>query len=264
MRIFTLALTVVAPLAIGCTSKTPTVTNPFNTADRVPPPMLRAGEGMAAPAYYPGATAAAPAAPSTYPAHAAPGFQQAAPGFQQQAPAFQQAPAGFPPATNYAPSAPTTLPGSATPLYGAPPLGGSAARSRPQPSTFAAGDAIAIPPDSGSLRFATQAESSLARNVSQPLPRSSATQLAAAPTRRAATASGWIAGSAPVRSSSPSVAPRVRMPGGGFDREPVSLAAIGRQGGVPIAPLEPASPGSRPGEPAPLRVATPQAGTGWR
>ncbi|MEO0529399.1 MAG: hypothetical protein AAF266_02355 [Planctomycetota bacterium] len=262
MRTPALLFAITAAVTVGCTSRTPTVTNPFNSADRVPPPTLRAGDGVAAPTYYPGATATAPAAPA-WPATApaAPGFQQAAPTFQQQAPAFQQAPATFPPA------APATQPGSATPVYGTPPIGGSASRSRPRTSAVASGDSIAIPNDSGSLRFATQAESSLARAGSQPLPRTNATQLAAAPApaRRPATASGWIAGSAPVRSSTPTVAPRVRMPGGGeFAREPVSLAAIGGPSRVPIAPLEPAPAGNRPGESAPLRVATPQTGTGWR
>lgn len=266
MRSFTLALILFAPLVIGCTSRTPTVTNPFNTADRVPPPTLRGADGVgAAPAYYPNAPAypaattaapAWPATPSNFPAATAPGFQSGAT-FQQSAPAYQPDPAAFPQA------APAPLPGSATPMYGAPPLGGSASSFR-QSSPGVAGDAISIPPDSGSLRFATQAESSLARNTSQPLQRSNATRLAAAPTRRAATASGWIANSGPVRSNTSPIAPRVRMPGGDFDREPVSLAAMGRQSGVPIAPLEPTGISSQRGEPAPLRVASPPSDTGWR
>lgn len=234
-----------AVLAAGCSSnQTPTVPNPFNTADRVPPPPLRVAPGTDAPYYQPGA--ADPAAPATFaPGQTTPSGYPAAPGgYQGAAPA---APA-------YTPS---PAPGVATPFYGA----GLGSPGRTQ---VAGGDSIAVPTDAGSLRFAGRKEIELARRQSAPIDRPGPTTLLASntPTRRAATANAWIAGSAPVRAASPAPGPRVRMPGSEFVREPVSLAALDR--GVPIAPLEPAPTGGRPGEPAPLRVASPPSSTGWR
>ncbi|TWT98027.1 hypothetical protein Pla108_21820 [Botrimarina colliarenosi] len=252
----TLALGAVTVAAAGCTSQSTPVPNPFSTADRVPPPAMRSVEGVA-PAYYPGA--AAPAYPAPPAVGAAPAYGNA-PAYGA-APAYNAAPPvtapayGAPPATSsYAPSAPGPAPGTATPYYGA-----STSRSAVTP-----GDTISVPTDAGSLRYATPEESYLARQESQPVPRAGATQLAQAPDRPTATANGWIAGSAPVRSSAIASSPRVRLPGEGWSSEPISLAAIDRTQGVPIAPLEPAPTGARPGEPAPLRVATPSGGTGWR
>lgn len=254
MRLLALTLTLLAPLVVGCSSKSPpTVPNPFNTADRVPPPALRV-DNVGAPAYYqPGATLQ-PGAASTF----APG--QTTPSGYPAAPAAGSYPSA-PAPSGYAPG-PTPAPGSATPYYGA-------SRSAPSPSQVAGGDTIAVPTDSGSLRFAGAAESALARQQSSPIDRvgPAASMLASnaplnTPTRRPATANAWIAGSAPVRASRPEASPRVRMPSDEFTREPVSLAALDR--GVRIAPLEPAPTGARPGEPAPLRVATPGSTTGWR
>lgn len=126
------------------------------------------------------------------------------------------------------------------------------------------GDTIAVQPDSGALRFATPSDSLLARQQAQPVPRAGSTQMAANSTQRSATASGWIAGSAPVRTDTLAGSPRVRVPGQSSGYEPVSIAAISGPQSVPIAPLEPAPTGLRPGEAAPLRVATPPSSTGWR
>jgi hypothetical protein len=126
------------------------------------------------------------------------------------------------------------------------------------------GDTIAVPTDAGALRFATPSDAVLARQSTQPVPRSGSAQLAANPSSRPATASGWIAGSAPVRTDTLAGSPRVRVPGQSSGYEPVSLAAISGPQSVPIAPLEPAPTGVRVGEPAPLRVATPPSSTGWR
>lgn len=248
MRTHALVLSLLATLAAGCSTKSPTVptvANPFNTADRVPPPALQAAPGVAPPYYQPGAPVpAASGAPSTFaPGQTTPSGYPAAPatpGAYQGAPAYTPSPA----------------PGSATPNYGA-------SRSAPRSTQVAGGDSIAIPTDSGSLRFAGKSEVELARQQSAPIGRAaSPAQLASGtPTRRPATASAWIAGSAPVRAASPTPAPLVRMPGDGFVREPVSLAALDQ--GVRVTPLEPAPTGGLPGEPAPLRVATPSSGTGW-
>lgn len=243
MRTHALVLTLLATLAAGCSTKSPTVptvSNPFNSADRVPPPALQAAQGVAPPYYQPGA----PGAPSTF----APG--QTTPSGYPAAPA---APGAFQAAPAYTPS---PAPGSATPNYGA-------SRSAPNSTQIASGDSIAIPTDSGSLRFAGRSEVELARQQSALIGRAaSPTQLATSgTTRRPATASAWIAGSAPVRAASPTPAPLVRMPGNEFVREPVSLAALDQ--GVRITPLEPAPTGGLPGEPAPLRVATPPSDTGW-
>lgn len=246
----------IGPMA-GCTSKTTTVSNPFTTADRVPPPALRTVPG-AAPAYYPEAPTTAPAFNAAPAYGAAP---PAAPSPYTNASPYGAPAYGAPPSTapsTFSPAAPgqAPAPGTATPYYGA-----SASRGAAAP-----GDSIAVLPDSGSLRFASPSETNLARQETQPVPRAGATQLAesASPQRRTATASGWIAGSAPVRSSTVAGSPRVRMPGEGLTREPVSLAAIDQMQGVPIAPLEPAPTGASPGEPSPLRVATPSSSTGWR
>lgn len=237
-------LLILTALAAGCSSnQPPTVPNPFNTADRVPPPALQMPSGGAQPYYQPGAPA--PGGPTTFaPGQMAPSGYPAAPGGLQ----------GGPPAPAYTPS---PAPGSATPYYGA----GAAAPSAGQ---VAGGDSIAIPTDAGSLRFAGQADVELARRRSAPIDRTgTATRLASNPSPRPpATASAWIAGSAPVRPATTTPGPRVRLPGAEFTREPVSLAALDR--GVRIAPLEPAPTGGRPGEPAPLRVASPPSSTGWR
>jgi hypothetical protein len=160
---------------------------------------------------------------------------------------------GAPPST-YAPATPA--PGTATPYYGA------ATSQR----AITPGDTIAVPSDSGSLRFATPSDTSLARQQPQPVPRAGSTQVAtnSGTQRPAATASGWIAGSAPVRTDTLAGSPRVRVPGESFGYESVSLAAIRQPQSVPIAPLEPAPTGSPPGDPTPLRVATPPSSTGWR
>ena len=225
-------------LAAGCSSKTPTVPNPFSTADRVPPPALQSVPGAAQP-YYQGGGAPptfvpGQTTPSGYPAAPVPSFGAPAPSLQPG-------------------------PGQATPVYGTP--SGSASKPAPRSTQLAAGDAVAIPTDAGSLRFATSGDAERLRQASAPIARESApTQLAAkSPTRPPATANAWIAGSAPVRPAAPAVAPRVRMPG---EREPVSLAAI--DGRVPVAPLEPAASSQVAGEPAPLRVATPPSTLGWR
>lgn len=239
-------------LVVGCSSnQTPTVTNPFTTADRVPPPTMLSAPG-APPAVYAGPTTAA----SPYgaaPAHS-PAAPSAAPSSYTSASPYSAAPSyGSPPST-YAPTTPA--PGTATPYYGA----------ATSPRATAPGDTIAVPSDTASVRFATLSDTSLARQQPQPVPRAGSTQLAAnpAPQRPVASASGWIAGSAPVRTDTLAGSPRVRVPGESFGYEPVSLAAIGQPQGVPIAPLEPAPTGSRPGDPAPLRVAVPPSSTGWR
>lgn len=241
MRMPAIALTLLAPLAIGCSSAPPTVPNPFNTADRVPPPALQAGPTGAPPYYQPGTAAPAPALPAGSPSTFAPGqttpsgYPAAAPGGYQAAPA----------------------PGSATPYYGSS-LG-------PAPTTrqVAGGDTIAVPTDAGAMRFASRDDVAQARLAATPIARPGpATQLASTNQRPPVTANAWIAGSAPVRASRPEASPRVRIPGSDWDREPVSLAALDR--GVRVTPLEPAPTGARPGEPAPLRVAAPPSTTGWR
>lgn len=212
---------------VGCSSQAPTVPNPFNTADRVPPPMMRNAAGTQP--YYSGAPTAA-------------------------APAFGSLPVG-PTPIGQAPVGPgSPAPGTATPFYGA-----SVNRAGATP-----GDAIAVPSDSSSLRFAAPDAAAFARRSTVPVQRSENNLIASnnASSPRVATANGWIAGSAPVRGAEPVASPRVRLPGAGEYREPVSIAAI--DGGVRTAPLEPI-PTDRPaGEPAPLRIATPSSATGWR
>lgn len=225
-------------LATGCTSKSTPISNPFTSADRVPPPTLRTDAGSA-PSYPPATygALAPPAAGAPLPAITPYSGGPAAYG----SPAFAPAPGG-----TFAPVAPA--PGTATPTY-APPAG----------AVSDAGDTIAIPADGGSLRFASPSDAELARRGGP------ATATASRPaTRRPATAGGWIAGSAPVRSAQVAGGTRVRLPGGALPSEPVSIAAIGGPQAVPIAPLEPSPGGPRPGEPQPLRVATPPGSTGWR
>lgn len=207
----------------GCSSNSSTVpgpSNPFTTADRVPPPIMRS------PSYYPNPTGAS-----------------ATPTAGAVAPTYPQGSPGLSPA-----------PGAATPYYGA-----SVQRGATSP-----GDSISVPTDGGSLRFASPSETALARQQNEPVQREQQTLIAssAPPQRRAASANAWIAGSAPVPNTSTVAGTRVRLPGSGAGREPVSLAAI--DGRAPIAPLEPVPTGQRPGEPATLRVATPSSGTGWR
>lgn len=227
--------------AAGCSSTTtPELTNPFTTADRVPPPALIATPDGVAPAYYPqGQAAYAPAAPGAAPG-VAPPFQGApATSPYQAAPAYTPAPAQGP------------APGSATPFYGAPAVGGPTASNEAP---------ISIQPDSASLRFASPSSVAQARQQNQPIARNG--QTLAAASRPPATANAWVSGSAPVRSAAPAASPRVRVPGASGYREPVSLATL--DGGVSIAPLEPV-PGAPPaGGAAPLRVATPPSGTVWR
>lgn len=259
-----LALALISTLLVGCTSKTPTISNPFNSADRVVPPAMRTGPGgdaayypQAAPTYPPASGGYAPSAPSTF----APG--QMTPSGYPAAPV--QGGGAYPPAGGYAPSAPglapSIAPGSATPYYGA-----AAPIPRPSSGALASGDSISIPTDTGSLRFASPDQTALARRSSQPVSRSpqQSTQLASNPAnqRRVATANGWIAGSAPIRSSVPAASPRIRMPGDTTYREPVSLAAL--DGGVSVRALEPVPGNARGGEPAPLRIAQPPLNTGWR
>ena len=261
----------------GCSNTTtPTVPNPFTTADRVPPPPTRAiTPGTAQPYYpatpqaappaaaypganpYPGATAA-PAYPGTaYPAQTAPGQPLPGQPYPGQPLPGQPLPAQ--------PAAPT-YPGSGTRPA---PLGATPRRS---PEQFASsGQSISVPSDQGSLRFASPSQVNTARveaiaSAATNNPQLANPQLASRP----ATANSWIAGSAPVRRTDTSLAaaPRVRVPGQDLSRQPVSLAAIDptapREGSVGIQPLEPAPlSNGQPGEPAPLRVATPSA-TGWR
>jgi hypothetical protein len=248
---------------VGCSSTSPTVTNPFTTADRVPPPTMRAVEGVTPVIGMPAATTMAPtfgSAPPFNPPGAAPVTATApmtgavASPYTSASP-YGAAPSyGTPPST-YAPAGTTPAPGTATPYYGA---------STNQRS-MTPGDTIAVPTDSGALRFATPSDSMFARQSTQPVPRAGSTQItASSATQRSATASGWIAGSAPVRTDTLAGSPRVRVPGQSSGYEPVSIAAISGPQSVPIAPLEPAPTGLRPGEAAPLRVATPPSNTGWR
>lgn len=230
---------------VGCSSNssTPELTNPFTTADRVPPPALRTTPDGVAPAYYPQAPqgqatfAPAPAAPGVAPAY------QGAPTTSpyQAAPAYTPAPAAGP------------APGTATPFYGAPAVGGPTASSEP---------AMVVPTDSAALRFASPSAVAAARSQNQPIQRGAATMVASNTARPPATANAWVSGSAPVRTASPTASPRVRMPGDPGYQEPVSLAAL--DGGVTVTPLEPV-PGAPPaGGAAPLRVATPPPSTVWR
>lgn len=248
---------------VGCSSTSPSVTNPFTTADRVPPPTMRAVEGVAPVVGVPAATTVAPtfgAAPAFNPAGTAPmatstPMTGAVASPYTSASPYGAAPTYGTPQSTYAPAGATPAPGTATPYYGA---------SMNQRS-MTPGDTIAVQPDSGALRFATPSDSLLARQQAQPVPRAGSTQIAAnPPTQRSATASGWIAGSAPVRTDTLAGSPRVRVPGQSSGYEPVSIAAISGLQSVPIAPLEPAPTGVRAGEPSPLRVATPPSSTGWR
>ncbi len=251
-----LSLALLCTLLIGCRSKTPTVTNPFNTADRVPPPAMRVGPGGEA-SYYPQAAPTYPPAQGGAPATFAPG--QTTPSGYPAAPV--QGGGAYPPAGSYTPTPPGPAPGSATPYYGA-----EASRRAPLSASLAAGDSIRVPTDASALRFASPQETAFAQRSSEPVARSNQplTRLASngISQRREATANGWIAGSAPVRSSTPAASPRIRMPGDSAYREPVSLAAL--EGGVSVKPLEPVPSAARGGEPAPLRIAQPPVTSGWR
>ena len=206
----------VAALALtGCSRNQAALNNPFTTADRVPPPATQLPPGTAQP-YYPAPPAGATttfAAPQAAAPLGQPGFggapaatfqQQPAPPFQSVAPT-QAAPFG----TGVAPPASTPF-GSSTTLPNAP-----LASNTP-------GDAVAIPVDNTALRFGAPAKPA-------PINPREPTSLAS----RTASASGWISGSAPVRStvdtggSVLAAAPRVRMPGGeSLNREPVNVARI--------------------------------------
>lgn len=252
------ALLVAIALSIGCSGKTPALTNPLDTADKVPPPSLRVGPGGEAPYYPQTAPANPPPAGSPYQG----GPTTFAPG--ETTPSGYPAGGESPSQSGYTPvdpgAAPQIEPGSATPYYGA-----AAQSPRPTGGPVAGGDSVRIPEDAAALRFATPMESSLARQSSQPVDRPLSQQMVASnttPQRRTATANGWIAGSAPVRSSTPTMSPRVRVPGDTTFREPVSIAAL--RGGVSERALEAVPGDARGGEPAPLRVASPPAKTGWR
>lgn len=245
-----LLLVAACSFVFGCTGKTAVAPNPFVTTDRVPPPAgYTAPAPAAAPPYYQGA-------PPTFAPGTAP---------QGQAPAFvPNTPVQPAPAAPY--NAPAPAPGSAAPVYGAPAYGGTPPLgSTGVPNGALAGDRVAIPGDGGSLRFANGANRPpVSPGPNQPL------VAATAPERQPAMANGWIAGAAPIRSTPTSLAsssPRVRMPSGQVVREPISIAALDRtRGGVAVAPLEPAplpTGPAQPGEPAPLRIASPST-TGWR
>ncbi|MEQ8846841.1 hypothetical protein [Botrimarina sp.] len=182
----------VAACLLGCSSSTTTVPNPFNTADRVPPPPLRAG--------------APPAAASPY---------------YPQAPGYPQAPATFAPQ----PAAPAAspAPGSATPVYGdqvAPPAypnyqGADAGRSPSGSQLAASGEAIAVPGDNSSVRFGSPNR-----------PAAAPTTEALASNGQGDVVGGWIAGSAPVRGAN-AASPRVRLPGETGVESPLRVASPG-------------------------------------
>lgn len=234
-------------VATGCASNTqPTYTNPFTTADRVPPPATRLAPGAAQP-YYPGSPAPAATFATPAPAFASPGAATAPPPFvggTSPAPAYGSptttplppqnfggaAPSPFTPQSFSPPGAPaqTAAPqpfGAAAPA--SQPFGGSATRpmsplSSATPTPTRPGDNVAIPGDSTPLRFGEGAHPA-------PLNPRAPQSLAA----RTAVTGGWISGSAPVRSTvsggdtALAAAPRVRMPGGqAMTRQPVNVAAL--------------------------------------
>ncbi|MEN0111076.1 MAG: hypothetical protein AAF805_10160 [Planctomycetota bacterium] len=237
----------VAALSIGCGGATAPTAPPFLSADRVPPPSTRvvAPDAAVTPYYGPPATSVPPA--SAWPSAAPPsGAYPAAP------------PGGATPVYDTPPYQPA---GSAAPL-GAPPAGPYSASPPLNARTPGPGDTVAVPNDAGALRFASPSEVALAR---APIGEA-ASRLAQTP----ATASGWIANSAPVRGSTSvaasSLPPRASLPGA--DRRPVSLARLSpvpgaTTQGVPMAPLEPApaSGGAETGGRAPLRIALPSSST---
>lgn len=199
----------------GCSSSSNSVPNPFNTPDRVTPPTFQSGMTSQAggAAYYP---------QPTYPQQSPTTFAPAVTNPPGLAPGYPAGPVGAP-----APIGPT--PGTATPVYSspAPPAGtvGSPGGSASRPSLdaqplAAAGDQVAVPSDNAAVRFGGALRNAEPKQLlaSQGSP---------------ATASGWIAGSAPVRSGSSGNPPRVRLPG-------------------------------EMGMEQPLRVASPGSSTGWR
>ncbi|MEO1498328.1 MAG: hypothetical protein AAFV43_14385 [Planctomycetota bacterium] len=205
---------------LGCSKAAPTVPNPFQLNDRVPPPIAHAAPLQPAP-YYGSAPSAAGVplgSPGTFasPAPLSPG-----PGAIMPAP-VQPAPAGTLGAPQPFPSAPAPQGGFQQPSYGQPaPLG----QSR---SAVPGGDAVAIAADTAPLRFASPS----------PRPPAQPAQPAAAALAGGA-ANGWIAGSAPVRRPTRPSAPTTRLPSSVGGREPVSIAALGGgRGGVQITPLD--------------------------
>lgn len=197
---------VVAAASAGCSRNQPGITNPFTTADRVPPPATQLAPGTAQP-YYPAAPGAIGAPPTTFGAPAT--GQPIAP--QQFAP---------PQGTSIAP--PQAAPFNSVPPVGSTPFGATSPSPSTQLAASTPGDSVAIPGDSTALRFGPAAKPA-ADNPRQP------TSLAA----RTAVNGGWVSGSAPVRSSVDpagsvfAAAPRVRMPGAEtMSREPVDVAAL--------------------------------------
>ncbi|TWT40250.1 hypothetical protein Pla111_33820 [Botrimarina hoheduenensis] len=211
-------------LMAGCSTSKTSVPNPFLTTDRVAPPATHLAPAPQAGPYY-----SAPAGAPLYGAPAA-------------------SPYASPNSFGTSPSAFGTPP--AAPITPAPaPLGQIDNRS--PVASLAAGDAVAVPGDGAPLRFG----SAIPRSA-QPI---SPNSIAQAP----ATASGWIAGSAPVRSvpSYATAAPTTRLPQSASPREPVSLAALGgdNRGQIRITPLGP--PTQQPA--ASVADATSEAAT-WR
>lgn len=147
----TLALFVVA-LAAGCRGNSTPLTNPFLTPDRVPPPTTQAlAPGMAAP-YYQGEPMPT-AAPLSAPAGTVPGMPAIPAVPASAAPAGTFAPGAVPPANAYPGAAyPAAQPNTAYPVTPTPttqPLNYGAQ------ATPTSGDAVGVPKDDQSLRFAS-------------------------------------------------------------------------------------------------------------
>jgi hypothetical protein len=138
----TLSLLFTVALVAGCRSQSTPLTNPFLTPDRVPPPSTQVLSPGAAQPYYPGdpMPGAAPLATPAYPQIPAVGAPSGA---------FTPAPGAAPPATAYPGAA---YPGSTYPASPVtpttPPLGGGAYPPQAQ------GEAIGVPSDDQSMRFA--------------------------------------------------------------------------------------------------------------
>ncbi len=228
----TLGLIFAISLMVGCSGSQTTIPNPFNMADRVPPPIARTPAPGTAQPYYPGNTN--------------PGAVTLPPGAIQQAP-LQQSPLQSAPlqsAPGYSPQ--PTFQTQPQP-YGALP-----ANSPAQQVASLAGDSIAIPTDSTALRFGSPTASSPLKT--QPTYIASNTALSA-------TANSWVSGSAPVRTptntqiatnSTPSSnSLRVRVPGAtNLERRPISVASL--------------QPALKQVQIQPLPVNDPNETVGWR
>ena len=132
-------------LVTGCRSQSTPLTNPFLTPDRVPPPQTQVLAPGAAQPYYPG-----DAMPGTAPLATGAATMPAIPSAAAPPSTFVAPPGAVPPATAY-PGAGATYPGTAYPTSPVTPTAPPAVGTYPPQ---AKGDAIGVPSDSQSMRFA--------------------------------------------------------------------------------------------------------------